>query len=185
MKYPNMDWGRMEAVINKLGGMEGVEAFLSGKLVILDPVLLAEIESHTIPATTATFECTKDFAPLIWEGFEARFIGQLERPKSETIVVQYRLKRDSRSLEIVESLGGPNRVATSLVEIKYFIDKEVKGETGVLLNNGRTNVFFAPDNEGVLCSIVVRRAGVWIVDASPVIGGMLRYTAADRVFSRN
>lgn len=30
MKYPKMDWGLMEAVVNKLGGMAGVRAFLSG-----------------------------------------------------------------------------------------------------------------------------------------------------------
>src|ERR1035437_151743 len=29
MKYPNMTWGKMEAVINKLGGIKGVESFLA------------------------------------------------------------------------------------------------------------------------------------------------------------
>jgi hypothetical protein len=29
MKYPNMEWGTMEAVVNKLGGEEGVKNFLS------------------------------------------------------------------------------------------------------------------------------------------------------------
>jgi len=37
MKYANMDWGTMEAVINKLGGMEGVERFLSGRLIVKSP----------------------------------------------------------------------------------------------------------------------------------------------------
>ena len=34
MKYAEMDWGTMEAVVNKLGGMDGVKRFLSGELVI-------------------------------------------------------------------------------------------------------------------------------------------------------
>ncbi|MEK7478188.1 MAG: hypothetical protein AAB645_02365, partial [Patescibacteria group bacterium] len=37
MKYAKMEWGTMEAVVNKLGGMEGVEKFLSGKLVVSEP----------------------------------------------------------------------------------------------------------------------------------------------------
>lgn len=34
MKYPRMDWGTMEAIVNKLGGMEGVQRFLSGELIV-------------------------------------------------------------------------------------------------------------------------------------------------------
>ena len=34
MKYSKMTWGKMEAVINKLGGMECVEALLQGSLQI-------------------------------------------------------------------------------------------------------------------------------------------------------
>ncbi|MGH7141511.1 MAG: hypothetical protein ACREGH_02675, partial [Minisyncoccia bacterium] len=31
MKYPNLDLGTIEAVFNKLGGMEGAQAFLRGE----------------------------------------------------------------------------------------------------------------------------------------------------------
>lgn len=34
MKYSEMNWGTMEAVVNKLGGMDGVQRFLSGDLVV-------------------------------------------------------------------------------------------------------------------------------------------------------
>ncbi len=34
MKYPDMTWSRMQAVIDKLGGMEGVQRFLSSELVV-------------------------------------------------------------------------------------------------------------------------------------------------------
>ena len=34
MKYAEMNWGTMEAVVNKLGGMEGVKAFLRGDVTI-------------------------------------------------------------------------------------------------------------------------------------------------------
>ncbi len=34
MKYNEMTWGKMEAVINKLGGMDGVHKFLSGETMV-------------------------------------------------------------------------------------------------------------------------------------------------------
>ncbi|MFA6340624.1 MAG: hypothetical protein WCX27_00070 [Candidatus Paceibacterota bacterium] len=37
-KYPNMQWGKMEAVINKLGGEDGVDRFLRDELVVSVPV---------------------------------------------------------------------------------------------------------------------------------------------------
>ena len=39
MKYSNMDWGTMEAVVNKLGGMEGVKLFLRGELEVVAKAL--------------------------------------------------------------------------------------------------------------------------------------------------
>lgn len=40
MKYPEMDWGTMEAVVNKLGGMVGVAKFLRGELAVSEPTRL-------------------------------------------------------------------------------------------------------------------------------------------------
>lgn len=37
MKYSKMDWGTMEAVVNKLGGIEGVDRFLRGELTVSEP----------------------------------------------------------------------------------------------------------------------------------------------------
>jgi len=38
MKYATMDWGTMEAVVNKLGGMDGVQRFLRGELTVSEPI---------------------------------------------------------------------------------------------------------------------------------------------------
>jgi hypothetical protein len=38
MKYPEITWGRMEAVVNKLGGMDGVDRFLRGEPTVSEPV---------------------------------------------------------------------------------------------------------------------------------------------------
>ncbi|MDP3645570.1 MAG: hypothetical protein Q8R25_00575 [bacterium] len=37
MKYPKMEWGRIEAIVNKLGGEGGVDRFLAGEFVLVDP----------------------------------------------------------------------------------------------------------------------------------------------------
>ena len=34
MKYPKMDWGTMEVIVNKLGGLDGVRRFLNGQITI-------------------------------------------------------------------------------------------------------------------------------------------------------
>lgn len=37
MKYPKLDLGRIEAIVNKLGGMEGVEKFLRDEMIVSAP----------------------------------------------------------------------------------------------------------------------------------------------------
>ena len=37
MKYPKLDLGQIEAVVNKLGGMEGVNRFLRDELLVSEP----------------------------------------------------------------------------------------------------------------------------------------------------
>jgi len=34
MKYPEMNWGKMEAILNKLGGKNGVRRFLAGEVTL-------------------------------------------------------------------------------------------------------------------------------------------------------
>lgn len=48
MKYPKMEWGIMEAVVNKLGGMEGVARFLRGELTVTESVCPWRLEDGLI-----------------------------------------------------------------------------------------------------------------------------------------
>lgn len=48
MKYPGMTWGLMEAVVNKLGGMEGVNRFLSGNAEVV-------VKNHAIDLDALPF----------------------------------------------------------------------------------------------------------------------------------
>ncbi|MFA5942313.1 MAG: hypothetical protein WC798_01430, partial [Candidatus Paceibacterota bacterium] len=51
MKYSKMDWGTMEAIVNKLGGMEGVERFLRDEMEV---VFKNQIVRHAIVNRTRT-----------------------------------------------------------------------------------------------------------------------------------
>ena len=48
MKYPEIKFGQMEAIINKLGGEEGVLKFLRGELVV-QPAVVPEPISEPAP----------------------------------------------------------------------------------------------------------------------------------------
>ena len=60
MKYPKMEWGKMEAIINKLGGKEGVKNLFAGKLFLADTARL-EITYMTIK-TGEDFETFEEMA---------------------------------------------------------------------------------------------------------------------------
>ncbi|MES2060096.1 MAG: hypothetical protein V4438_03635 [Patescibacteria group bacterium] len=51
MKYPNMDWGTMEAVVNRLGGEEGVARFLRGEVCVVPKVSDPVAPSEPLPWT--------------------------------------------------------------------------------------------------------------------------------------
>lgn len=55
MKYETMDWGTMEAVVNKLGGLEGVKKFLRGELIVSQPT-----RTWTEKAGVIYFDVTSD-----------------------------------------------------------------------------------------------------------------------------
>ncbi len=53
MKYANMNWGRMEAIINKLGGEAGADDFLAGKTVVGKPGTVTKLKSSASPKVLA------------------------------------------------------------------------------------------------------------------------------------
>jgi len=58
MKYSEMKWGIMEALINKLGGIEGVEKFLRGEITVSQPTCFWREQDgvicFTLPPTDGT-----------------------------------------------------------------------------------------------------------------------------------
>src|SRR5690348_6126097 len=75
MKYPTMEWGKMEAVVNKLGGMEGVERFLRDELVVKPVEMIFKIwKTIKIGTLKDVHEIRRSFERNHKMGFNARFV---------------------------------------------------------------------------------------------------------------
>src|SRR5690606_14742846 len=86
---------------------------------------------------------------------------------------------------IIEELGGEAKAETTLSEMYGLLQKQSKGEDGVLLTDGRVNIFYVKDTSGVLRAVDVHwSGGGWFVSAYPVefpVG----WGVGHRVFSGN
>jgi hypothetical protein len=87
---------------------------------------------------------------------------------------------------IIAELGGADKSETTLSEMFFLMEKQGKGEDGVLLNNGYdANIFYVKDTAGVLRAVYVGwRGDGWSVDADSV-GVPGRWDDGFQVFSRN
>ena len=201
MKYEKMEWGTMEAVVNMLGGMEGVSALLAGKLVITKVVeavetLLTFLGTVTIPATTTKFIAREKFVQdtsrtakvkisFLGSNFTSWFLDKIEDPIGESIMGYYKLIKRSVDAPILKELGGQEKAMTFIATIFALMELQSNGEEGALLTNGYVNIFYVPDSSGVLRAVHVRWHGVdWDVRAHSV-ANPVRWHVGYQVFSRN
>ena len=64
MKYNTLNLGQIEALVNKLGGMEGVQKFLSGELIVASPTKASDLGT-TLPLI---MDCTRSLKEMIKAG---------------------------------------------------------------------------------------------------------------------
>ncbi|MEK7177102.1 MAG: hypothetical protein AAB719_02320 [Patescibacteria group bacterium] len=82
--------------------------------------------------------------------------GKIEGPISEQTLLCYKLSQPLTDGPIIDGLGGVAKVETTLSEMFYLMEKQGRGESGILLNNGYSNIFYVKDQGGTLRSIGVR-----------------------------
>ena len=201
MKYGELNLGQMEAIVNKLGGMDGVSRFLSGEIVVVLPkpeLLLEPVGMITFPATTERFVASEKFvkdtsqnAPVkigsVGNNFSRWFSEKTEDPRGETELRYQKLRKASRDLPIISELGGEERVETSLAEIYVLVERQGNGKKGVLLTDARANIFYVRDIDGILRAVFVDWRGWrggWSVFASDVEDPR-PWLEGDHVFSSN
>lgn len=195
MKYASLDLGTVEAVFNKLGGLEGAAKFLRDEVTLVskpkDSSILDFIGTVTVPATTKRFVAGDRFvintgtnAPVkiswIGENFQNWFLGTTEEPVDEQKLSYHKLLKSSLDGLILAELGGQKVAETTLSAIFHLMSLQPNGQKGVLLTNGYTNIFYV-GGRAVCC----RWDGDgWDVNASEVTNPF-RWSADYRVFSRN
>lgn len=196
MKYNNLDLGTIEAVFNKLGGMEGAKAFLRGAVEIVVKKILDTLGTTTTSATTEKFvardKFRKDSKEVkfygIWDNFTNWFLagtGKIEEPIGAQTLRYGKLTKSSVDGPIIEELGGEAKAETTLTELYDLLKKQANGEDGVLLTNGYANIFYIRDASGVLRGVNVHWFDDgWGVGASPV-DDPSEWFGGCQVFSRN
>ncbi|MCX6760056.1 MAG: hypothetical protein NTW46_01795, partial [Candidatus Nealsonbacteria bacterium] len=143
MKYGELNLGQVEAIVNKLGGMEGVQRFLRGELTLKEPDLLKQVE--TVAVKGAERFVAKDHlkeANVGWtsDNFQKLFLDKVEESVKDAAIAVHRLERDSLDAPILAELG--NRAETKLAYLFELLEKQSKGEKGTLLTNGYANIAY-------------------------------------------
>lgn len=200
--YDELTHGQTKAMVSKMGGVKFALAFLRGEYE-LKPVakavasaLLVMVGTIPITATTEKFFASEKFAintqadaevkiEYLGDNFESLFIFKIEEPIQGGELRFQKLEKASTDGPIIAKLGGKEKAETTLTEMFSLMEKQGKGETGALLTNRCSNIFYIRDINEVLRVVNVRwDDDGWIVGASS-IEDMEEWDAGDMVFSRN
>lgn len=155
-KYSDLTLGQIEAIINKMGGLESAQAYLRGEYQ-LNPVAQAAGD---------TFDSAQYFVIrpglYVWPEFTSRilpaYVGvlQIRGVKGFDSVDLPRNMYDSEI--IAEYLGGEEEArkhAFTPDQLADLIDEQKGGTSGVLLNNGYANILHMIGVGGVLFPVDV------------------------------
>ncbi len=194
MKYGKLTLGRIEALVNKLGGEDSVDGILSGKLTVTLTValksILALLGTIAVPATKQfvakdNFQVGKAGIGWLGDNFKAWFLGKTEGPVEGSTLRYHKLTESSLDTPILAELG--DKAETTLADLFHLLSLQANGQGGVLLANSYANIFYVRDASGELRAVCARwyaGSGDWGVDATGV-ACPYRWDADFRVFSRN
>ncbi len=163
------------------------------------PSILELVSTIVVNATTGKLVAKEKFVrdtgrkakvkiSYLGDNFTSWFLngdGKTEDPISEQTLRYHKLRQSSVDGPIIAELGGAEKSETTLSEMFSLMEKQGKGEDGVLLNNGYANIFYIKDLAGVLRTVRVDWGGVgWYVYAYSVEHPD-RWYDGSQVFSRN
>jgi hypothetical protein len=189
MKYATLDLGTIEAVFNKLGGLEGANRFLSGAAEVVLKNILSLVNDKIVS------DAIKIFVPHVFyqmrdglwisDSFRDNVLFKAGATKNLPMAVlkSFRLTKDASDRGIMPCLSQNYEfdISEALARIAQMIEQQSGGKEGNLLNNGYANLFYVP------CSVVfVRRnadnrtwnVGSWLLDGNV-------WGAGCRIFVRN
>lgn len=182
MKYGELNLGQIEALVNKLGGMDAVKQILSetAKVVVekVKEVLLQLVATVSVAARTTKFVVAKELSVGDHDGlkiahwsdnFKELFGDRVEEPTAGSELIILRLTRYAYDTEIVADLGGDAKAGTTLSEFKVLLAKQGNGQKGNLLTNGYANIAYIRDVNNVLRVVCGHwDGGGWRLDAGSI-----------------
>jgi hypothetical protein len=131
MKYGELNLGQIEAIVNKLGGMDGVQRFLAGTSEVVVKGLLEQIGTAAIPSI-APFTAAEKFRigetidgiTVGWLGdnFKEHFLQKIETGEvaTETLAIN-KLQKRAKDPAIITALGGEEKVEISLGQFWEYL----------------------------------------------------------------
>lgn len=161
--------------------------------------VLEFVSTVVVPATTSRFVAKEKFVrdtgrntvvkiSYLGDNFTTWFLsgdGKTEGPISEQTLRCHKLRQTSVDGPIIAELGGAEKSETTLAEMFALMEKQGKGEDGVLLNNSYANIFYIKNQNGVLPAVHVSWHGSgWHISASSV-DSPCGWDYGLQVFSRN
>lgn len=189
MKYRKITWGKMEAVINKIGGEEGMDRLLAGELKVV-PVSgdaarpVRKQGALTRDGSFSAVTLTKRFDPrefyrdrqglYVWSDFSTRILpaanpvagSGFKRTTSWTLV------KGATGQDLLSERPKDVWQATSFCAwLSVKLDKQSRGESGELLNTGYANLFLVKGVNGSVFVVFVHWDSVgrkWLVHTWPL-----------------
>ena len=175
---------------------KGLKALLVQLVERQESELLNWLGTTTTSATTTNFVAKDRFVEgskevklaHISDNFRSWFLtgdGKIEEPQGAQELRYGDLTKGSVDGPIVEELGGEAKAETTLAELHDLLKKQANGEDGVLLTNGRANIFYIQDISGVLRAVFVDWCGGGCRVDSSSVEAPDDWNAGRRVFSDN
>jgi hypothetical protein len=186
MKYGVVSLGKIEALLNKIGGEEGMRRLLAGELKVV-PVgnVAVPVKKQGFLVRDGSFssvDLTERFDPrkfyqtreglYVWSDFTGRIVAvakPTEAGRKFKKVSCWKLEKSSTG-EMLKNVR-PNDIWTATDFCAWLsakLTKQPNGEEGELLNNGWANLFLV---EGASCAVFVVYVGwdsidrKWLVHA--------------------
>ncbi|MBY0472684.1 hypothetical protein K2Q00_00140 [Patescibacteria group bacterium] len=198
MKYGELNLGQIEAMVNKMGGMVGVEKYLAGQLKLVpieptEPKKLLELMTTVSAAAIESFKAANHFkvdtkkaaVRIAWFGdnFKKNFLRKEEGVSEAVELKVHKLLESSLDAPTITELGDNHEI--TLGQFFSLLSKQGKGEQGAFLVNGRANIAYIRDVGGILWAVSACWSvedGGWNVEASSV-GHPDRWDGGNQVVS--
>jgi len=185
IKHSELNLGQIEAIVNKLGGMEGVKRFLAGTVETVVKSILELVNSGIKVSAWSRFVVADNFKKgnagiyYLGDNFQKWFGSKVEANVPSATLSSRTLTQSSVDGPIKAELGENHETFLSWLFEKIEVQSD--GREGELLVNGYANIFYV---DGRVVPAYWDAGHGWYVLAFSV-ENPYTWDDGDRVFSRN